>query len=179
MPNYQTTTFDSDEGGALFPNVSRKLTFPPDQPMKRVQTCSIHTIFTISIYIFLFNFMLWVDPTRDPTEPARQQQQNATQIDTNVTNVGQESIRSQIAQRNPRGESGPIFLNNTNTCIDDEISGNTTCDNSTHETFVATLANSTDDFVSKHSKNFSGYQNHLFIYTIVHVFSTFLSPSSF
>jgi len=155
MQNYRTTTFDSDEGGAeeLFPNVTRKLTFPTDQPIKRVQTCSFRSFFTILFYILLFNFMLWLDPTRGPTEPARQQQQNATQIDTNVTNVGQESIRSQIAQQNPHGESGPIFLNKTNTSFD-----NNTCDNCTHETFVATLANSTDDFVSKHSKKLAEFK---------------------
>jgi hypothetical protein len=155
MQNYRTTTFDSDEGGAeeLFPNVTRKLTFPTDQPIKRVQTCSFRSFFTIGFYILLFNFMLWLDPTRGPTEPARQQQQNATQIDTNVTNVGQESIRSQIAQQNPHGESGPIFLNKTNTSFD-----NNTCDNCTHETFVATLANSTDDFVSKHSKKLAEFK---------------------
>ena len=170
MPNNRSTTFDSDiEGEAkeLFQNVRRKLTFLPDQPMKRGKNI-IHGGCTIMFYVLIFNFMLWLESAdtmpfvTNATDANATNATNTNATDANATNVGLSTFHdtngSQVALSSTTGASG-LFIK-TNTSFDDKIIGNSTCDDCTNEasglfgvtkTNTSVDDNSTNDLVSKYS----------------------------
>jgi len=170
MPNNRSTTFDSDiEGGAeLFQNVRRKLTFLPDQPMKRGKNI-IHGGCTIMFYVILCYGWSLQTPGADTmpfvTNATDANATNATDTnatDANATNVGLSTFHdtngSQVALSSTTGASG-LFIK-TKTSFDDKIICNSTCDDCTNEasglfgvtkTNTSVDDNSTNDLVSKYS----------------------------